>query len=138
MEAAPLAALELARLAVAVAEGLEPARYGSSLVYDLRAHAWAQLAEARRLDRDLAGAAKALVVAERLSEEGSADPLLEGLILERRAALLADQGDAEAAATLLWLAADIYESVADAPRSARARLAASALGSPPPAAQAVG
>jgi hypothetical protein len=137
-EAPPLAALELARLAVAVADRLEPARYGPSLVHDLRARAWAQLAEVRRLDGDLAGAAEALVVAELLSEEGSADPLEEGYLLERRAALLADQGDAEAAAALLSLAAEIYESVADAPRSARARLAASGLGVPPPAAQAMG
>jgi hypothetical protein len=126
-EAAPPAALELARLAVAVADRLEPARYGASLVHDLRARAWAQLAEARRLDGDLAGAAEALVVAEVLCEEGSADPLEEGHLLERRAALLADQGDAEAAAALLSLAAEIYESVADAPRSARARLTASEL-----------
>ncbi|HEX9668111.1 MAG TPA: hypothetical protein VGC93_01385, partial [Thermoanaerobaculia bacterium] len=112
---------------MAVADRLEPARYGPSLVHDLRARAWAQLAEARRLDGDLAGAAEALVVAELLSEEGSADPLEEGHLLERRAALLADQGDAEAAAALLSLAAEIYESVADAPRSARARLTASEL-----------
>lgn len=137
-EAAPLPALELARLAVAVADRLELARYGPSLVHDLRARAWAQLAEARRLDGDLDGAAEALVAAEAFCEEGSADPLEEGHLLERRAALVADQGDAEAAAVLLSLAAEIYESVADGPRSARARLAASDLGAPPPAAQAMG
>ncbi len=142
-EAAPRAALELARLAVAVAACLEPARYTASLVCDLRARAWAQLAEARRLDGDLAGAAKALDVAEELCEEGSADPLLEAHLLERRAALRAGRGDAEDAAAMLERAAKIYESVADAPRAVSARLAASALGAselgaPPRAARAAG
>lgn len=129
-EAAPRAALELADLAVAVVECLGTARYGASLVHDLRARAWAQLAEARRLDGNLAGAAKALDVAEEVCEEGSADPLLEAHILERRAALRADQGDAAAAAALFERAAKIYVTVADAPRAARALLAASELAGP--------
>jgi hypothetical protein len=128
---------------VVVADRLAPARYSASLVNDLRARAWAQLAEARRLDRDLAGAAKALDVAEELGEAGSADPLLEAHLLERRAALRADQGDAAAAAALFERAAKLYVTVGDAPRAARARLAASALGAsalgaPPRAARAAG
>ncbi len=123
---------------MAVADRLDAARYGCSLVHDLRARAWAQLAEARRLDGDLAGAAEALDFAEQLSEEGSADPLEEAHLLERRAALLADLGDAEGAAVLLSRAAEIYESVADAPRSARARLAASGLWAPVRPARAIG
>ena len=132
---APLpAALELARLAVTVADCLDPERYTASLACDLQARAWAQLAEARRLDGDLDGAAKALDVAEDLCEEGSADPLLEAHLLERRAALLADQRDAAAAVARLLRAAKIYEGVGDAPGAARARLAASEHGAPPRAA----
>ncbi|HEX5758314.1 MAG TPA: hypothetical protein VF121_03905, partial [Thermoanaerobaculia bacterium] len=111
-------AIELARLAVAVADCLDRVRYPASLVHDLRARAWAQLAEARRQDGDRRGAGAALGVAEALSEHGSADPLEEGHLLERRAALLADEGDPEAAAHLLVLAAENYESVGDAPGAA--------------------
>lgn len=137
-EAAPLLALELARLAVAIADRLDGARYGRSLVCDLRAYAWAELAEARRLDGDLAGAGQTLDHAEAVCEEGSADPLVEAHLLERRAALLADLGDAEGAAARLSRAAEIYESVADAPRSIRARLAASGLWAPVRPARAIG
>lgn len=126
-QSGPGSALDVARLAVAVADRLDPDRYSASLVHDLRARAWGQLAEARRLGGDLRGAGLALAIAERLAEDGSADPLEEAHLLELRAAQLADLGELEAATELLRLAAETYESVADGPRSARARLAAEDL-----------
>jgi hypothetical protein len=123
----PPAALELARLAVAIADRVDPKRYSSSFVHDLRSRAWAQLGEARRLAGDLRGAANALDIAEQLSEDGSADPLEEAHLLEVRAALLADRGDVEAGAELLTMAAEIYESVGDGPGAAQARRGAEEL-----------
>ncbi len=130
-EAAPPLALELARLAVAIAGRVDPARYSPSFVQDLRSHAWAQLSEARRMAGDLTGADNALTVAEQLSEEGSADPLEEAHLLETRAALLADRRDVEVAYELLAIAADIYESVGDGPRAARARRMADEVAAAP-------
>ncbi len=129
---------DLARLAVAVADRLDSARYSPSLVFDLRARAWARLAEARRLTGDLRGAAQALDTAERLLEDGSADPLEEAHLLEARAAVVGDRGDVETAAVLLEMAAEIYESVADGDHAARARAAAAEAEAAPARAKAAG
>jgi tetratricopeptide (TPR) repeat protein len=109
----PPAASELAELALQVVERLDGRHYGRSVVQDLRARAWAYLGNARRINYDLAGAEKALNVAERLVEQGSADPLEEARILDLRASLLCDQGWLEEAADLLDNVIDIYEDVRD-------------------------
>jgi hypothetical protein len=123
----PQASLDLARLAVAVTERLDPSRYIPSLVCDLRAQAWARLGEARLLAGDLRGAEEALDKAEQLLEDGSADPLEEAHLLEARAAVAGAFGEAGAAAELLEMAAELYESVAEDERAARARAAAAAI-----------
>ncbi|HEV7516442.1 MAG TPA: hypothetical protein VGR07_09095 [Thermoanaerobaculia bacterium] len=115
----PARALELAELAVEVSDCLAPAHYGSSVVQDLKARAWAYLGNARRLGADLAGAEQALAYAECLADDGSADPLEEARILDLRAALLADQGWLEEAAELLDLAIEIYCEIKDPHRCGR-------------------
>jgi len=134
----PGSPLEMARLAVAVADRLDAERYSSSLVCDLRARAWARLGDARRLTGDLRGAEQALDAAERLADDGSSDPLEEAHLLEVRAAILGDCGDTEAAFELFEMAAEIYESVADGERAARARGSAAELEATPARSEAVG
>ncbi|HTQ79854.1 MAG TPA: hypothetical protein VMM92_07655 [Thermoanaerobaculia bacterium] len=109
----PSRSLELAELAVEVSDCLSAARYGASVVQDLKARAWAYLGNARRLDGDLVAAEQALSYAEGLADDGSADPLEEARILDLKAALLADQGWLEEAAELLDLSIEIYSEVRD-------------------------
>jgi hypothetical protein len=80
-----------ARLAVEIADGLEPARYGAALLQDLRARARVSLGEALRHRPDLWSADEALSRAEALLEEGTGDTLETGYLLEARASLRHDQ-----------------------------------------------
>ncbi|HEY7216553.1 MAG TPA: hypothetical protein VIC28_18170 [Thermoanaerobaculia bacterium] len=115
-------AIELAELGLLLATQLDGERYGRSVVKDLQARAWGYLGNARRMAFDLAGAEEALAKAERLVENGSADPLEEARILDLRASLLADQGRFEQAAELLDLVIDIYDSLREPHRKGRAMI----------------
>jgi tetratricopeptide (TPR) repeat protein len=116
----PARARELADLSVQVADRLDMVLYGRSVVQDFRARAWAYLGNARRLGSDLKGAEEAISLAERFSEEGSADPLEEARILDLKASLLGDQGRLEEAAGLLDVVIDIHEDIRDTHRKGRA------------------
>lgn len=82
---------EQARLAVEIADRLEPVRYGAPLVQDLRARGRVSLGEALRNRPDLWGADEALRQAEELLDGGTGDTLETGFLLEVRAALRRDQ-----------------------------------------------
>lgn len=116
----PQEAQTLAGLAIRTAELLDPDTYGSSVVRDLTARAWAYLGNARRLAYDLAGAEEALAQAEEIAETGSADPLEEARILDFKASLLSDQGRFEQAAELLDIVIDIYGSLKEGHLKGRA------------------
>lgn len=116
----PARAVEIAELAIRLAEGLDDEDYGSSVVHDLKARAWAYLGNARRISSDLTGAEQALARAEALAELGSADPLEEARILDLKASLLSDQGWFERAADLLDVVIEIYEEIRDPHRKGRA------------------
>jgi tetratricopeptide (TPR) repeat protein len=116
----PARSIEIAELAIRLADGLDAGGYGSSVVYDLKARAWACLGNARRISSDLTGAEQALARAEALAEEGSADPLEEARILDLKASLLSDQGRFERAVDLLDAVIDIYEEIRDPHRKGRA------------------
>jgi tetratricopeptide (TPR) repeat protein len=116
----PARSVEIAELAIRLADGLDVDHYGRAVVHDLKARAWAFLGNARRISSDLTGAGQALARAEALSEEGSADPLEEASILDLKASLLSDQGWFERAAELLDVVIDIYEEIRDPHRKGRA------------------
>jgi tetratricopeptide (TPR) repeat protein len=118
----PARAIELAERGLLLAELLDAERYGRSVMQDLQARAWAYLGNARRIAFDLAGAEAALARAERLIEEGSADPLEEARVLDLRASLLSDQGHFEQAAELLELVIDIYGDLGEPHRKGRAMI----------------
>ena len=69
-------AVELAELAVEVADALNPASHGRAFVVDLRARSLAFLANARRVAFELHEADRTLEAAGYLLLEGSQDPLL--------------------------------------------------------------
>jgi hypothetical protein len=106
-------AIALAKLGILVADHLDTRNYGSAVVHDLKARAWAYLGNARRLGADFAGADQALSFADRLAEDGSADPLEEARLLDLKALLLSDKGRFEEAAELLDTVVQIYEDVKD-------------------------
>jgi tetratricopeptide (TPR) repeat protein len=118
----PAQAVELAGLAVRIAEQLDPGFYGRSLVQDLRTRAWAHLGNARRLASDFPGAEQALTIAESHLEGGSTDPLEEARVLDFKASLLSDRGWFEEAADLIEVIIEIYGEIRDSHRQGRAQI----------------
>lgn len=116
----PMQAIELAGLAVRIAEQLNAGFYGRSVVQDLRTRAWAHLGNARRLASDFVGAEQALTRAETHQKGGSADPLEEARVLDFKASLLSDRGRFEEAAELIEVVIEIYEEIRDSHRQGRA------------------
>lgn len=113
-------AIALAQLGIQIADRLDTRYYGSAVVHDMKARAWAYLGNARRIAADFGGAEQALFFAESLAEDGSADPLEEARLLDLKALLLSDQGRFEEAAELLDTVVEIYEDVKDLHRKGRA------------------
>jgi tetratricopeptide (TPR) repeat protein len=113
-------AIALAQLGILVADHLDTRHYGSAVVHDMKARAWAYLGNARRIAADFFGAEQALAFAEALAEDGSADPLEEARLVDLKALLLSDQGWFEEAAELLDTVIEIYEDVQDLHRKGRA------------------
>ncbi len=91
--------IERAELAAAIAERLDPADCGPTVVRDLLGRAWVQAGEARRLAGDLPGAERALRSASPLLAEASPGERLD--LLRLQAALAADRGRFDEADRLL-------------------------------------
>lgn len=109
----PAGAVELAELAVEVAQRLEPETYGESLVEDARAHAWAYLGNARRIVADLDGAEDALARAERHFRRFELDLLTGAEILVFQGSLRNTQGRFAEAGGLLERALRLYRDAGD-------------------------
>ena len=84
----PPRALQHARLGVEVADRLDRERYGATRVNDLRARAWATLANAERILTDFRAAEKSFARAEQLLKSGTGDPLEKAFLLLLQASLL--------------------------------------------------
>lgn len=87
----PPRALQTARLGVQVADRLDREKYGEARVNDLRARAWATLANAERILTDFRAAEKSFAKAERLLKSGTGDPVEAALFLLFEASLLGHQ-----------------------------------------------
>jgi tetratricopeptide (TPR) repeat protein len=86
-ESDPQAMLRLARCAQEATDRLERKIYPQGLTFDLRARAWANLANALRLNEDLESAQKAMKRASQLRTEGTGDPLLQARLADLAASL---------------------------------------------------
>ncbi|HEX4962100.1 MAG TPA: hypothetical protein VF173_14795 [Thermoanaerobaculia bacterium] len=104
----PARAVELAELAVEVADRLDNLFYGKALTEDARALAWAHLGNACRIASDLRRAEEALGRAEVHHQQGDQDELTRAQILSFKASLRNAQGRFEEAAGLLDQAIAIY------------------------------
>jgi tetratricopeptide (TPR) repeat protein len=104
---------ERGRLALRLAGVLDSARYGAQRLEDLRARAWAQIGEARRLCGDLQAAARAFEDGAAHLRAGTGELLERATFLELRAALRLDQGRPAEAARLLQRALAIHRELGD-------------------------
>lgn len=109
----PAEAVNLAALALAVIEHLNPAGFGAERLADFRSAALAALGDARRLAKDFEGAREAFREAWAALEEGADDPLEEASLVSLEASLLCDLGELEEAARLLERALALYREGGD-------------------------
>ena len=109
----PARARRAAELAVRVAEQLDLEPYGSPVVQDLRAIAWAYFADTVRVQADLRLARNAMETAELLLEQGSGDPLVRAELLSFQASLYTYSGRFDEALPLLNRVASIYRRLGD-------------------------
>jgi tetratricopeptide (TPR) repeat protein len=109
---APIAALDLAGLAVGIARSLDTSRYGRNLVEDARARAWAYLGNAYRILADLPRAEAALGQARRHLEL-SGDLLVRGEVLRFLGSLQNSRDRFDEAIHCLDEAVEIYRELGD-------------------------
>lgn len=94
-------AIDLARLAIEIADRLDEERYSAAAVYDLRARAWSHLGNALRIGSRFREAQEALDSAREHLERGSGDVAERCLVLTLQATLYGDQRRFEEAYGLL-------------------------------------
>lgn len=100
--------LHLANLARLAADQLDGDVYGQERRTDMQARTWAELANAYRVNDDLAQAEAAMACALDLRIQGTGDPLLYACIAELNASLLCDQRQFREAFRMLDLAYAIH------------------------------
>ena len=115
----PAEAVDILRLAILVAERLNPAEIGVERLSDLRANAWATLGNARRLASDFEGARRSFNEAWRILENGTGDPAEEGSILSLEASYMKDIGEFEIAESSLGEALEKYQEAHDSHQQGR-------------------
>jgi tetratricopeptide (TPR) repeat protein len=110
----PAEAVDIVRLAVAVAERLDLREIGKGNVGDLRATAWAELGNARRLASDFDGARRAFKEARRIfAQEGTGDPLKRAHLISLEASYIDETGEFEKAEATLEEVLKIYAQAGD-------------------------
>jgi tetratricopeptide (TPR) repeat protein len=105
--------LHLAHLARLAADRLDPNVYGAERRTDMQARAWAELANAYRVQEDLAQAEAAISQALELRGQGTGDPLLYTRIAELNAWLLCSQRRFKESFRMLDLAYAIHRRYSD-------------------------
>jgi tetratricopeptide (TPR) repeat protein len=110
----PAEAVDIIRLAIAVAELIDASRIESRHRADLRASAWAALANTQRIAEDFDEARRSFNEAWRiLEEEGTNDPLDRASLINLEASYLKDIGEFEMAESTLEEALGIYQRAGD-------------------------
>jgi tetratricopeptide (TPR) repeat protein len=115
----PAEAVDIVRLAIVVAERLDPATLGEERVADLKAAAWAALGNAKRIAEDFEGARRAFNEAWRILESGTGDPMEEAHLISLEASYMKDIGEFELAESSLEEALQLYQKADDAHKQGR-------------------
>ena len=118
----PAEGVDIVRLALAIAERLDPSEVGEQRIADLQANAWAMLGNARRLASDFEGARQSFNEAWRILEMGTGDPAEEGQLLSLEASYMKDIGEFETAEAALEEALQRYQQAGDVHQQGRVML----------------
>jgi tetratricopeptide (TPR) repeat protein len=118
----PQSMLELAKLARMAADRLDPQELGRAETVDLRSRAWAEMANAYRVNDDLPQAEAALAWAMELHSEGTSSPLLLARLADLASSLLCDQRHFAAAIRMLDHAHDLYRQEGETHEAGRVLL----------------
>jgi tetratricopeptide (TPR) repeat protein len=119
----PAEAVDVVRLAIAVAERLDPAVLGRERISDLRAGGFAALGNAKRLASDFEGSRRAFNEAWRiLEEEGTNEPAERAHLIGLESGYMQDMGEFETAESALEEALTIYRSNGDSHLAGRTLL----------------
>jgi tetratricopeptide (TPR) repeat protein len=110
----PTGMLRLADLARRAADRLDPALHGADQRTDMQARAWAELANAYRINGDFPQAEAAMACALDLRAQGTGDPLLYARVADLNASLLSCQRRFKEAFRMLDLAYAIHRRHSDA------------------------
>lgn len=110
----------LALLALEVLDCLDPAYYGAEALEDLRARAWACIANSRRVKFDLRGSEEAFALAFASLKRGTLEPMDRAMLLDFKASLLRAQRRFGQALSLLRRAATIFLDLGEKHRAAQA------------------
>ncbi len=109
----PMEAVELAELAIDVADRLDPESFSRAVIYDVRARSWTFLANARRISGEYRTAAEAFRRAEVLLAGGTGDLLERARFFAFKATLHSDLSQYEQALALFDRAIHIYRRSGD-------------------------
>ena len=109
----PAGMLYLAELSRQAADRLDPEVYGTEQRMDMQSRAWAELANAYRLNDDLPQAEGAMARALDLRTRGTGDPLLHARIADLNASLLYAQRRFKEVSQMLDLAFRIHSRYSD-------------------------
>jgi len=119
MRKEPAEAVDIVRLAITVAELLDPAALGEKRVADLLANAWAALGNVMRIASDFEGARSAFNEAWRFVALGTGDPLEAAHLIGLEASYIKDIGEFETAEAALEEALEIYRKAGDSRQQGR-------------------
>src|SRR5436305_8517434 len=109
----PAEAVDIVRLAITVAERLDPVIFGEKSIADFLANAWAAVGNVKRIADDFEGARRAFNEAWRFLEQGTGDPLASAHIMSLEASYMKDIGEFETAESSLEEGLDIYRKASD-------------------------
>ena len=110
----------LALLALEVLDRLPPSEYGAEPLEDLRARAWAYVANSRRVKSDLRGAEDAFALAFASLRRGTQEPMEKAVLLDLKASLLRAQRRFPEALRCLRRAIVIFRQLGERHRAGRA------------------
>jgi tetratricopeptide (TPR) repeat protein len=116
----PVLGERLALLAVEVLDHLDAFLYGAEPLEDLRARAWAYVANSRRVQADLQGAEEAFTFAFSFLRLGTGDSMERALLLDLKASLLTKQRRFSQALGLLRRSVAIFLELGEKHRAGRA------------------
>lgn len=117
----------LAQLALEVLEHLDASYYGLESIEDLRARAWAYVANSRRIKADLRGAEQAFALAFAALARGTRQPMERAILLDLRASLLRAQRHFGEALRLLRRAIVVFRQLGEQHRAGRSLVSMSTV-----------